>query len=128
MRKLAVSIAAISMIIAACGDSGGSSGGFSDCDELAQGGIELLQDVLDEVSDMSLEEFAAAADTGDDPEFLTKFQGRADALEAGQADLECSDSELQSYILDNLDQLEATGTVGELLLEAIKADPEGFFD
>lgn len=129
MRRFAAFVAAMALISAACGDSGGgSSGGFADCDDLAQAGIDLLQDVLDEVSDMSLEEFAAAAETEGDPEFLAKFQGQADDLDTGQADLGCSDAELESYIIDNLDQLTATGTVGELVLDAIKADPEGFFN
>ena len=56
MHKLVAFLLALTLVAAACGDSG-SSGAFSDCDDLAQGGLDMLQDILNEVSNMSMGEF-----------------------------------------------------------------------
>ena len=126
MNKLVALLLALTVVAAACGDSGGSSSGFSDCDDLAQGGLDLLQDILDEVSDMSMSEFIEAADTDGEPEFITKFEPDADKLDAAQVDLGCSDEELGDFVTGNLDSLTASGDVGELMLEALISDPDVF--
>jgi hypothetical protein len=123
MPKMLSVFVALAIVVAACGDGGGD--GYSSCDDVAQGGIDLLQGVLDEVSAMSMEEFLDEAGS-EDPSFVTNFEADADELDAAQTDLGCSDDELSGYLVDNLDQLEASGPVGELMLEAILADPSAF--
>jgi len=125
VSKLVALLLALSIIAAGCGDSGSSSS-YSDCDDLAQGGLDLIQDILDEVSGMSMEDFIDAADGEDDPEFITKFESDADKLDAAQVELGCTDEELGNFVTANLSTLSASGDVGELLLEALRSDPDLF--
>ncbi len=120
MRRLAAVLVSLSVVAAGCS----SDTSYSDCDDLAQGGLDLLQDILDEVSDLSMEQFFDAA-SQESPEFIAKFDSRADQLDAAQIDLGCTDDQLRSYLVDNINQLSASGAVGELMLEAILADPNG---
>lgn len=122
MRRLAAVLVSLSVVAAGCSSDTGAS--YSDCDDLAQGGLDLLQDILDEVSDLSMEQFLDAA-SQETPEFIAKYDSRADQLDAAQIDLGCTDDQLRSYLVDNINQLSASGAVGELMLEAILADPNG---
>ncbi|MDH3731662.1 MAG: hypothetical protein OES13_11165, partial [Acidimicrobiia bacterium] len=101
---------------------------FGDCNDLAQGGVDLLQDILDEVSALSMDEFLEGASTGEDPAFVTKFEGRADSLDAAQTELGCSDNELAAYLRDHVAELEGSGPVGELMVQAIQQDPDSFLE
>lgn len=125
MRKLLSIALALSVLAGACGDSGSSE--FSSCDDLAQAGLDMLQDILDEVSTLSEEEFLEAVEE-EEPAFLTKFDGEADRLDEGQVDLGCSDAELEGYLVDNIDTLTADGEIAQLMRDAIVSDPEGFLD
>lgn len=123
MRKMLVVAAALSLLVAGCGDSdAGGGGSIDDCDDLVAAGLDLIQDVLDEVGDMSMEELAALGDQ--EPEFVQDLETRGTELEQRQVELGCSDAELEAGLIDGLDSLEADGPVAELMLEGFKADPD----
>jgi hypothetical protein len=90
------------------------------CADLMDAFMPIMQEVLDTVSDMSIAEMAA----DDEPEFLDDFEERLDAIEVKSDELDCQEDELNVLLEERIDQLTATGPVGELLLELMRE--EGF--
>lgn len=125
MRKLLPLLLVFMLVLAACGgdddddDDGGNGGGAADaetCEDLGQAFLDEMQVLLDELSDMSLEEVS-----GDEqPEAVTNFENSAEEFGDRADDLGCSDEEMATILQDNIDQLEADGPVPELVLESVK--------
>ena len=70
MRRVLVAIGLVSAVLAGCGGTG------ANCDAIADEGIDLLQEFIDEFDRLSPEEATAAAT---DPDFLADFEERADS-------------------------------------------------
>ncbi len=124
MYRLAAALCAAVMVFAACGDSGsgGDAGSLDNCDDLVDAGIDMLQDVLDELGNLSFEDVAALGD--EEPEALADLEQRGQELEQRADELGCSDAEIEAGLLENVDRLEADGPFAELILEGIRS--EGF--
>ena len=90
------------------------------CEELADAVIGTMQDVLDTVSELSMEELMAE----EQPEVLGEFEQDMQAAEEKSNDLDCSDDEMAELLNDRVDQLKAEGAVGELVLQMLQE--EGF--
>ena len=90
------------------------------CADLMDAFMPIMQEVLDTVSDMSISDMMA----DEEPEFLGDFEERLDAIEVKSEELDCQEDELNVLLEERIDQLTATGPVGELLLELIRE--EGF--
>jgi hypothetical protein len=90
------------------------------CEELVDAFMPIMQGVLDAVSDMSIAELMA----DEEPDVLDDFEEQLDAVEAKSDELDCQEDELNALLEERLDQLTATGPVGELILELIRE--EGF--
>ena len=120
MKRLIAVLLASLMVFAACGDD--DSGAASDCDDLVDQGLQLFQDALDAMGDMSLEDLAdSGADT---PPALQDLETRGEQLEAEADRLGCSDAELEAGLAARIDEVEATGPIAELILEGIKEEIE----
>ena len=137
MKKVFALLAALMLVFAACGDSddsgsnGGDGGGgdvasVGDCDDLVDEAMDMLQDVLDELSALSLEDITALGESGDEPEALQDLTERGDALQARADELDCSDEEMGAAVIARVDELEASGPFAELILEGLRSDPEIF--
>jgi hypothetical protein len=131
MKRIVALIAVLMLVGAACGDSGdsGSGGGgdiasVDDCDGLVGEAIGMLQDVLDALSDLSIEDIAALGD--DQPDAITDLEQRGQELEAKSIELDCDEEELSAGVIARVDELEAGGPFAELILEGLKSDPDVF--
>ncbi len=119
MRKLFVLLAVLGLVAGACGgDSGGAS-----CESVADDAIQVIQDVIDEMDDMSLEDLAAL---DEEPAALTDMEARADQLQDQANELGCSDATMEGLLNDRAGNLTADGFFGELLIEELEGG--GFFE
>ena len=116
-------MAVLVLVVSACGDSGGG-GSANTCAGLADDGIDLIQDVLDELRDLSLEDIAALGDSP--PAALDDLETRGNALQTKADELNCSSEEMQNLISDRVGSLKANGPFAELILQGIRS--EGLFD
>ena len=128
MKKMIAFLAALMLAFAACGDSGGGGdiGSIDSCDGLVDEALDMLQTVLDELSDLNLEDAIALGESGEEPEALADLEQRGEELEARATALNCSDEEMGAKLADRADELEADGPFAELILEGLQSDPDIF--
>ncbi len=116
MRRVLIAVGLVATFMAGCGGTG------ANCGPIADEGIELLQDFIDEFDQLSPDEAAAAAA---DPEFLADIERRADEIDA-KADAEgCSEEQMTELLSERANDLEATTDFGQILLDVIV--DEAFF-
>lgn len=126
MRRAAAIIILVGTFIAAACGGGDDAGSAETCDDLAQAGLDLIQDVLNELDDMSLEELIELGD--EEPEAFQNLEAEGQALDTRATELSCDEDALSAFVASNVSDLEASGPVSELILEQIKADPGAFFE
>ncbi len=125
MKKVLAFIAALMLVGVACGDSGGGGvGSVDNCDDLVGEAIVMLQDVLDALSELSIEDITALGD--EPPAAIEDLEQRSDELEAKAIELNCDDDELGAGVVSRADELTADGPFAELILEGIRSDPDLF--
>ncbi len=127
MYRLLAALFAALMVFTACGDSGGAAGdpGSADnCDDLVDAGIDLIQEVLDEIGQLDLSDLEALGD--EPPEALEDLDARGQELSDRAEELGCTDEEMRQGLVDNLDKLEADGPFAELVLQGLREDPSIF--
>ena len=120
MRKLFPLLLVFVLVLAACGgdddDDVGSIDDADTCDEVGDVFLADMQVLLDELSEMDLADFA-----GDEqPEAMTNFENSVDEISAKSDEIGCSDEEIQTYLEENIGDLEADGPVAELLLQGFQ--------
>ena len=116
-KKLITLIAGLALIVAAC-----SSDGEASCADIADEGIQLIQDFVDEVSELSLEEIVGS---GDDVPGLTDFEEEGERLQDKANDAGCSDEEMESLLNQRAGDLESDSEFGQLIIDSIRS--EGLF-
>jgi hypothetical protein len=104
--------------VAACGGGGSSvdPASASSCEELADVGIAMVQDAIDDLGSMSLEDFVAASD--ERPEALTRLDEQSTALEARAAELGCTETDAQELLCERVDRLDSDTEVGDLMVQS----------
>lgn len=125
MKKLLAIIAVFGLVATACSSSD-DGGGAQTCDDIAQAGLDLLQDALDELGGMSIDELASLGE-GDQPAAFDDIERAGEQIDADATALGCDEAELEDYVVSRVDQLEADGPVAELILEELKSDPAALF-
>jgi hypothetical protein len=120
MRKVLSLFLVLMFVLAACGgdddDDVGSIEDAETCDQVGDVFINDMQTLLDELSDTQLSEF-----TGDSqPQALKDFETNIDEISAKSDEIGCTDEEIQTYMEDHVDELEADGPVAELLLQGFQ--------
>jgi len=112
----------LALTLAACGGDDGddpvSVADATNCEQLVDAFIPLMQDMLDSVSDMTMADMMS----DDTPEPLVEFEADMEELTAKSDELECDDDEMSELLEGRIDELEADGPVAELLLEALKTE------
>ncbi|MDH3470780.1 MAG: hypothetical protein OEM94_05640 [Acidimicrobiia bacterium] len=122
MKKLFVFVAVMGLLAAACS----SSSSADSCDDVAQAGLDLLQDALDELGGMSIEEVAALGE-GEQPAAFDDIERAGDQIDEDATALGCDEADLEAYVVDRVDTLTADGAVAELVLAQLQADPGALF-
>jgi hypothetical protein len=118
----------LGLVAGACGDSAGGGGEITSCDDIVSEGLDMLQDTLDALGDLSLADIENLGD--EPPEALADLETRGEELETKADELNCSDEELEASLAGRIDSLEAEGPFAELILEQLQSEIESgnFFD
>jgi hypothetical protein len=113
LKRFAAVIAACGLVFAACG------GGTSSCEDIANETVDLVQDVINEVDQMSPEEIAGQGESS--PDFLTDFDEQAEKLGDEAASLGCTDEEMSELIRAQSESLTAESEFGQFFVELVKS-------
>lgn len=111
-RRLVLIAAAVGLVAAACG------GGGASCESIADDGMELVQDLIDEIDSMSQEELEAAI-LGEG--FLADFEEKAEEIDDRASEAGCSDEEMQMLVNERAGSLTAETEFGQLLLDGVQS-------
>lgn len=130
MKKIIGLLLVLGLLVAACGgDDAGvdykDPASISDCDELLDAGMALLQDFIDEVEGLGLD--ALASDQP--PEAFIQLETDGTALTARGEELGCSAEELDSGIVERVGDLEVAddNVIGQFIIAGITSGEGGFF-
>ena len=114
-RTLLLAIA-FALALSACG-----GGQPRTCDEIADETINLMQELIDnveeEVGDMSVEELIATQ--GDLPS-VERFQDDAAKIDEQAIELGCTQTEIETAVTARAGTLEAATPIGQFIVEAIR--------
>lgn len=109
-KRFTVTLAVFGLVVAACG------GGTASCEDIADDVIGMVQEVIDEVDQMSPEDLAALS--GDqEPEFMADFEQRSEDLRMDAEEAGCSDQELAELFSARASTLTAESEVGQFFVE-----------
>ena len=115
-RTLLLLAVVLALVLAACG-----GGDAETCDEIADQTVELMQGLIDdvenEVGDMTVEELIA---TGSDLPSVESIEEDAEKIDDRAAELGCTQTEIQNGVAARANQLEANTPIGQFLIEAIR--------
>ncbi len=95
LRKSLLLAAAFGLMVSACG-----GGGAGSCEEVADDAINVIQELLDEASTMSEDEFSAGAD-----EFFAGFEQKAEEIEVQIDKLGCSSQQMDTLMSERAGNL-----------------------
>lgn len=121
MRKFLPLLLVFVLALAACGgdDDDDDTGSIEDadtCEDVGNIFLDEMQVLLDELSDTELSEFTGS----EQPEALTNFEASVEEVSAKSDEIGCSDEEIQTFLEENVDELEAEGPVAELILQSFQ--------
>lgn len=130
MRRFFLSLMALALVVAACGDDDAAAdpASLDSCDGLAVAGIDLLQDTIDVIDGLDAEGLAALANAEETPPVFVEFQRRGDELTARADEIGCSDEEMTTLLAEKAGGLSAESTFGQFVLEGVRSGEGGFFD
>ena len=116
-RTLILLVLVLSLVLSACG-----GGQPETCEDIADVTIDLMQDLIEdveeEVGDMTVEELNA---TGGDLPSVEKFEEEATKINERALELQCTQATIESLVAERVDQLEATTPIGQFMVEAIRS-------
>ncbi len=116
-RTLILLAVVLALVLSACG-----GGEPETCEDIADVTVDLMQDLIDdveeEVGDMTVEELNA---TGGDLPSVEKFENEATKINDRAIELECSQTTNESLVAERVHRLEATTPIGQFMIEAIRS-------
>jgi hypothetical protein len=116
-RTLILLAVVLALVLSACG-----GGEPETCEDIADVTVDLMQDLIDdveeEVGDMTVEELNA---TGGDLPSVEKFEKEATKINEQAVELECSQTTIESLVAERVHRLEATTPIGQFMIEAIRS-------
>lgn len=121
MKKFAVLVLTLAIVAAACGDDDTADPAtIGTCEGLADATIDLTQDVIDTLGDLTPEEFGALTQGEVSPEFEV-IADRGEVIGVRAQELECTT--LDALVTARADQLTAdpTNVMGLLVVEGVQA-------
>jgi hypothetical protein len=117
MRKMIVLVAALGLVAVGCG---GGDGAAASCAGVVDETMNLVQGVVDEIDNMSVDDIMTMSSTGEDPEFIADFQTKMEALSQQADELGCTDAELTDLAKDRMDNLTAKTDIGQMMVDNFK--------
>lgn len=125
MKRLLGLLVVLALVLAACGDDDAAEPASLDsCESIADAGIAMVQEVIDEIDDLTLEEQIALGASEEEPEMFQNMEARGQELETRAEEVGCSDDEMAQLVMDRLGNLSSDSDFGQLVLEAVKAQAE----
>jgi hypothetical protein len=125
MKRLLGLLVVLALVVAACGDDDAADAGSLDsCESIADAGIAMIQDVIDEIDDMTLEEQIALGSSEEEPQMFQDMEARGEELETRAEEVGCSDEQMAELVVDRLSDLSSDSDFGQLVLETVKAQAE----
>jgi hypothetical protein len=116
-RTLILLVVVLALVLSACG-----GGQPETCEDIADVTVDLMQDLIDdveeEVGDMTVEELNA---TGGDLPSVERFKNEATKINERAVELECSQTIIESLVAERVHRLEATTPIGQFMIEAIRS-------
>ena len=113
-------VVALALGLAACGSDEDHSdltiAGAETCEQFADAYIAHVQEVLDELSSMSMDELMSA---DEEPEVLGSLDDRIAESAEKSAELGCDD-QMEELFAERADQLTADGLIGEMMLSVMR--------
>ena len=117
-RTLILLVVVLALVLSACGGGGQPE----TCEDIADVTIDLMQDLIDdveeEVGDMTVEELNA---TGGDLPSVEKFEKEATKINEQAVELECSQTTIEGLVAERVHRLEAGTPIGQFMIEAIRS-------
>ncbi len=119
MRKALILVLLMLSLVASACSSGISA---SDCDEVVDVTLDLIQRLIDDVDgefgEMSVQDFIA---TGGDLPSIERFTEDASTIDEIAADLGCSQSEITAGVDARVGELTSETELGSFLIRAIRS-------
>lgn len=119
MFRTLVVAALFAMVVAGCG---GDDISASNCDEVVDETVELIQKLIDDVDaefgERTVQDFI---DTGGDLPSIESFEEDAAKIDEIAADLGCTQSQISTGLDARTDELSASTDLGRFLIDAIRA-------
>ncbi len=128
MKRMIGFLLVLAMVAAACGDDD-DAGSADSCEGVADAAIDLLQEVIDELGEMSPEDLAAM-DSEETPEAFADLETEGEALETRATELGCADEEMGQLVADRIGNLDvaADNIIGQFILEGLRSGEGDFGD
>lgn len=110
------------LVFAACGgdddddDDAASIAEADTCEEVGEFFLDEMQVLLDDLSDADLADLSGE----EQPEALTNFEEAVGEISDKSDEIGCTDEEIQTFLEENVGDLEAEGPVAELLLQGFQ--------
>jgi len=131
MRRVVLLLALVTALLAAsCGDDGGivDSASLETCGDVADAAIDVLQQTIDIVDEMSVDDLVSVGDPGEAPEETRVIEETGVALEARALDLGCTDEQMSGLMRERAGALSAESVPGQLIIEGLREGGGGFFE
>jgi hypothetical protein len=114
VRKAVLFLIALALITAGCG------GGGSSCADIADDGLALFQDAINELDGLDL------ADIQDDPFETDDFERRSEDLDKRTTEAGCTDQELSELFTERIGDLSAgsSNPAGQFLISLLTTAAE----
>lgn len=120
MRKTAIFLSVMALVLAACG------GGDSSCSAIADDAIDLFQEGIDGLDGLSLSELQSL-----DTDPFSDLEARGADLEQRQLDAGCTDEEMTELVVEKMGNLTAgdSNPAGQFVISILNTAMEsGEFD
>lgn len=112
LKRFVPVIAVFGLVVGACG------GGASSCEDIAADTVDMVQEVIDEVDQLTPEEIAGQEG---DLDFLADFEEESEKLADEATDSGCSTEELSEAIKAKAGSLTAESEFGKLFVELVQS-------
>lgn len=119
-RKLLIAVVVCALAVSSCGGGGIDA---SDCTDIADETMLLIQRLIDDVDKgfgqgNTVQEFV---DSGGDLPSVQRFEAEADTIDDLAGELGCTESEIGAAIDARVSELTASTDLGRFIIDAIRA-------
>ena len=110
-KRLFAVLAALALVASACG------GDADTCSAIADDALDLVQGLIDQVDEMSIEQLAEL-----DANFTSDFEADIDKLVNDADEANCSDDQMTELFRGKVDTLTSDSEFGQLFIDQFTSD------